>query len=175
MTPSLLLTSLDSALRPLIEAERGVLHVSESPEETISLLSVKPDGFRAVLQWQGEDGDDDTHGTSALARIAIVLQVARGLRADRGADAHRPADGIVDAKPILHLSDSIKKFLFGLVFVDEEAEEEGTLRSDIEHYKSGAKRQCFRFLSGDWLEIEGLEMRNYNMVFSIRYASRADD
>lgn len=175
MSPALLLRTVEDALRPLIEAERGVLHVSETPEETISLLSVKPDGYRAILQWQGEDGDDSTFGTSSLARLAIVLQVARGLRADRGADAHRAADGVVDAKPILELASSVKKHILNFLFVDEEAEEEGALRADIEHIKSKDRTQCFRFLSGDWLEIEDLESRQYNQTFSIRYALRDAD
>lgn len=169
MTPALLIHSLEESLRPLVEGERGSLSISETPEETISLLAHKPDGFRCILQWAGEDGDADTHGTSAVARIAIILQTPRGLRADRGADAHRRLND--DAKPILELSETLKKHLFGLVFVDETAEVVGTLRPDVEHYRSAGRRQCFRFESGDWLEIDGIDLRQYSMTFTIRYAS----
>lgn len=174
MTPALLISSLEDALRPLITGAQGQLFVSETPEETISLLAAKPDGFRTILQWQGEDGDTDTHGTSALARISVVLQTPRGLQVDRGADAHRSPEG--GAPPILALSDKVKKFLFGLVYTDaSEGMEAGALRADVQHHRSKGRRQCFAFLSGDWLEIEGVDLRQYEMTFSIRYSSRADD
>lgn len=172
MTPALLLTSLEEALRPQVEGERGAVYVSEHPEETLSLLGNKPGGFRCILQWLGHDGDAATYGSSKVGRIAVILQTARGLREDRGSDAHRPTAvaGGAGEKPILELVSIVNTFVRGLRFLDDEDQ----LRDDVEHHRSNGRHQCFSEIGGDWLEVEGIGLRQYQTNFSIRYTETSE-
>jgi hypothetical protein len=160
---------------PLVRAESGTLHVSETPDETLSLLGLKPAAWRCILQWQGHDGDAATYGSSKVGRIAIIIQTARGMRADRGADAHKApvVPGAANERPILELVSLVGQWVRSLLFQDGE----GQLRDDIEHIKSNGRRQCFSELSGDWLEFEDVDLpaRQYQTTFSIRYADAATE
>lgn len=168
MTPALLISALAESLEPAVAAMGGRLSVCETPEDTLGLLAVSPERWRCVVQWGGEDGDDATLGTSSEARVVVIVQTPRGKRADRGADAWREAPGR-NARPILELVDFAKRHLFSLAFTDDE--QPGELRADVHHSRSNGRAQCFRFVGGDWLEIEGVEIRQYEMTFAIRYAS----
>jgi hypothetical protein len=172
MTPALLLRNLEDALRPLVTAEKGTVFVCETPEETLSLLANKPGAFRCLIQWMGHDGDPSTYGSSKTGRIAVILQTARGLRDDRGADAHRApaAPGSGGERPILELVSLVNTFVRSLTYLDDE----GQLRDDIEHHRAAGRHQCFTEIGGDWLEIEGVALRQYQTNFSIRYTEAAE-
>jgi len=169
MTPAVLLREIEDSLRPLVQGEGGELDVGETPEDTLSLLGVSPSNFRVILQWAGHDGDGATYGSSRVGRIAVIVQAAKGMRVDRGADLHRPAPADPTKLPFLELVAKVNAFIRSLVFLDSE----GQLVDDIEHIKSRNRRQCFTELGGDWLEIEGVALRQYQTNFSLRYADTA--
>lgn len=169
MTPALILTSLEDALKPLVAAEKGILDVSETPNDTLALLCKSPNKWRCILQWAGHDGDEDTHGTSKTGSVAVIIQAAKGLQLDRGADAHRSRGD--DARPILELVSLVNNWIRGILFTDEE----GELLTDVQTYKGKSHRQVFVEGSGDWLEIEGVEIRQYRTTHTLRYADRQVD
>ena len=170
MTPALILTLLQDALTPVVAAEKGRLFVSETPEETLSLLAVTPKQWRAILQWQGHDGDESTYGSSKVGKIGLIIQTARGLRADRGADAHQsPAGG--EEKPILQLVAITGQWLRSLIFRDDS----GQLRDDVQHHRSNGRHQAITEIGGDWLTIDDVQHREYQTLFSLRYTDNSID
>ena len=173
MTPPRLLHLLAAQLDGPVAAEGGRLHVCGTPDDTLELLAVSPEGWRAVLQWQGHDPLPDTRGTGKTGRFAIVVQTARGLRADRGADAWRPpedADPEADApganKSTLALATYVAGLARACVFLDEAAEP----LPDVLHHRVKGRLQAVGELGGDWLEIDGLSARQYQTNFEVSYA-----
>ena len=166
MTPDLILSSLEDALRPLVVAEGGALFVSETPEETISLLSVSPKQWRCILQWASHQGDADTYGSSKVGEVSIILQCAKGLRVDRGADAHRPPVTAPEQRPILPLVALTGQWVRSITFLDGE----GALRDDVQHGRSAGRRQLFTEIGGGWLAIDDVQRREYQTTFSLRYS-----
>ena len=169
MTPALILKSLEDALAPLVTAEKGELSVSDTPQSTLELLTNSPAKWRCILQWAGHNGDEETYGSSKVGEVALIIQVAKGLQADRGADAHRSrSEG---RRPILELVSLINNWVRGIVFLDEE----GGLLDDVDTHCSGSTKQVFTEGGGDWLEVEGVELRQYRTTHSLRYADRSFD
>lgn len=84
MTSARILLALKSYLEPLTTANGGVFELSGTPQGTLELLKAAPVKWRCILQWQREDQVGSS--SAMIMRYLIVVQQAKGLSVDRGAD-----------------------------------------------------------------------------------------
>jgi hypothetical protein len=87
-----ILTSLDAHLRPLIAAQGGTLEICGTIEDTLARLAQAPGKWRVILQWQREEALGSTRTAVELRFLAIVQQ-AKGMSIDAGADMHKERAG----------------------------------------------------------------------------------
>jgi hypothetical protein len=71
MTAERLLNAIAGHLRTLTEAEGGVFDLSETVDETLSLLSHSAGRFRVVLQWQ-QERQGNGRGVREMTMLVIV-------------------------------------------------------------------------------------------------------
>ncbi len=75
MTAERLLNAIATHLRTRVEAEGGVFDLSETVDETLSLLSHSAGRFRVVLQWQQEKPG----GARGLREMTVLVIVQMGV------------------------------------------------------------------------------------------------
>lgn len=92
MTSDVILTAVESHLRPLVVAQSGVLDLSETPQDTLSRLKAGPARWRCILQWLREDAVGEMRGAVDL-RILVVVQQSKGLDVKPGRDVQTTRAG----------------------------------------------------------------------------------
>jgi hypothetical protein len=83
MTAATVLNSLAAYLKPLIQNAGGTLEPSGTLEDTLAKLAIAPNGWRCVLQWNGEKDLGISRNVTELSILAIIQQ-PRGLTIDAG-------------------------------------------------------------------------------------------
>lgn len=78
-----LLTAVANALRPLIEAQGGVLEVCETPDEAEAFFEAAPHRWRVVLHWRGYGEHEAAREGMTTHQLTTTVQQRRGL-------VHRP-------------------------------------------------------------------------------------
>lgn len=151
MNAALLLRVIEDGLRPVVVAGGGVLDVASDPAHVIEILCGEgPKGWRLVLGYAGERAvePDDATGIREV-ELTTTVQAARGLAVKSGANAHRDTASGRDS--LLKISDQVDRWMRGFT---------GTTYGDIE--------EAFRFISRQWIEIEGSPLRQVMNTHSIR-------
>jgi hypothetical protein len=151
---ALLLRVIEDGLRPAVVAAGGVLDVASDPGHVVELLTgAAPNGWRCVLGYAGERALDldDARGIREL-ELTTTVQAARGLAVKSGANAHRVTRANRDS--LLDLSNQVDLWMRGFT---------GTTYGDIE--------EEFRFVSRQWIEIEGHPLRQVMTTHAIRVAN----
>jgi len=92
MNASTIFASLEAHLRPLIAAQGGTLEICGTVEDTLARLAQAPGKWRVILQWQREEALGSTRTAVELRFLAIVQQ-AKGMGIDAGADMHKERAG----------------------------------------------------------------------------------
>ena len=95
MTADRLFNRLATYLRAKVEANGGIFAPSETVAETMGMLAVSPVKWRCILQWQRED-DTGARGEMAM-KLLVIVQQAKGLDVDKGADVTITKAGGKDA------------------------------------------------------------------------------
>jgi hypothetical protein len=91
MTSILILNAFEKYLRPLVENAGGVLDVCGSPEDTLAKLSLGPQKWRVILQWQSEKRVGKTKALTGT--FLAIVQQSPGLPIARGSDIHSDRAG----------------------------------------------------------------------------------
>lgn len=87
LTPDAMMTSLQRALEPLVAEAGGVLAVAADPEDALGMLAVAPLRWRLVLVFAGHGDHPEARAGVATAKLACIVQRAKGLPVNNGADA----------------------------------------------------------------------------------------
>lgn len=74
-----LLSAVETALAPLVEAQGGVLEVAESLEEARVMLTAAPRRWRLILHWEGFGEHPEARHGMTVHQVATVIQAPRGL------------------------------------------------------------------------------------------------
>lgn len=91
MTIATILTSLEDYMRPLVQAEDGILSVVETVEDLIEMLGGNaPEKWRVVLSTDGEKAPEGTgRGGHVVNEITVYVQVPRGMEVRPSKALHR--------------------------------------------------------------------------------------
>ena len=92
MNAPTILASLEAYLKPLIAEEGGTLEICGTVEDTLARLAQSPGRWRVLLQWQREEALGSTR-TAVEMRFLVIIQQARGMGIDAGADMHKDRAG----------------------------------------------------------------------------------
>lgn len=155
MSPEVLLQVLETGLTPAVKAAGGELHIATDPDHIVQLLSATaPRTFRAILAYAGETAEQSDEAPGIRdCRFNLITQAARGLQIRPGRRSFRPTPSGRDS--LLHISDDLDRIMRGFA---------GTAPSDLDC-------RGFRFLSRDWLDIEGQATRQLLAIYAIRLGS----
>lgn len=91
MTSERILNAVAAFLRPKVEAAGGVFALSETVDNTLSLLSGSAGRFRVILQWQRESGDEP-RGQRTMTMLIIVQHGGQNLGV-------KPGDAVTVSRP----------------------------------------------------------------------------
>lgn len=93
MTIATILTSLEDYMKPLVQAEDGILSVVETVEDLIEALGGNaPEKWRVVLSTDGEKAPEPTgRGGHVVNEITVYVQAPRGMDAKPSKSLHRKA------------------------------------------------------------------------------------
>lgn len=146
-----LLRALEAFLRPRVEQAGGRLDVSATPDELLGLLGTGPNRWRLILQFASY-GQADEAGFGALQRLGINAVVQAG-RAPGETEAHRDRGG---EPPLLERVDSVIGWM-----------RQARFRAASGEPHPEVDRRGLRFLGGEWLELEGLPTRQFQLRFEL--------
>lgn len=105
MTAWQILTAVEAALRPGIEAQKGVLTLSGDINHYVELLGTGPQSWRAIIGFEGEDAfgsEGARQGGLVEGTFLFTVQHNRGMAIDVGGTIYKG-----DRAPILFLSDTV--------------------------------------------------------------------
>ena len=80
MTPAGLLKTLRASLESVVGDYNGSIDVTDTPGDTLDLLTRSPKKWRLLLQWEGHTGLPETYGSAKTGRIAVIVQVGKGMK-----------------------------------------------------------------------------------------------
>lgn len=90
-----ILAALEDYLRPIVEADAGVLSVSETETDALEMLAGNaPDKWRVVLSCDGETAPEEFgRAGHVLGRVLVYLQQPKGLENPQRKSLHRARTG----------------------------------------------------------------------------------
>lgn len=120
MTSDRIFNAIGAYLQPLVEADQGVFSPSETVADTMAMLAASPTRWRCILQWQREDDVPNARGVMQ-AKFLVIVQQARGLQVEKGADITLSKDG-KDA--LLKRFNKVAGWVRGLRFSNEDTDQQ---------------------------------------------------
>lgn len=120
MTSDRIFNAIAGYLSPKVVADKGVFAVSETVAETMGMLAASPASWRCILQWQREDDVSGARGVMQ-AKFLVIVQQAKGLQIDKGADVTVSSAG-KDA--LLKRFNTVAGWVRGLRFPNADTEQQ---------------------------------------------------
>lgn len=123
------LSGIETALKPLIEAEKGQLNIATDVDDALQLLVTAPNRFRVVLTWDGfGDHPEAINGVNQM-RFLVIVQQARGMSKDPSDSLHRQAHQVGEP-PFLDRLEQVSGWFRALRFPGRNCSCEGLALTD---------------------------------------------
>lgn len=90
MTSASILAAVEDALKPLIEADKGMVSVAETEEDALQMLSEGPERWSVILCLDGDKPAEDwDYGGWVSGRLVAYVQAPKGTEINRGRSINR--------------------------------------------------------------------------------------
>lgn len=120
MTSDRIFNALAAHLASQAQAARGIFARSETVAETMGMLAAAPLSWRCILQWQREDDMSHARGVMRV-RFLVIVQQAKGLGIDKGADVTVSTDG---RDALLKRFHQVAGWVRGIRFTNEDCDQQ---------------------------------------------------
>lgn len=154
-----IMTSLEAALKQLVEDEGGTLSVCGTVQDTLEVLTVEPRGWRLVLQLNGDEAITGGYGSAALVELLAIVQARKGLALPRGVSQH----GGNTQLGFLHRLDWVRQRLSGVRFFHDAPGQPPVTVASLPF------RPSLTYRGWQWLEIDGYPTLQASLRFSFPF------
>ena len=94
-TPASILKDIETALGPLIKAEKGELDVASDLDHALEKLATKVKGWRVVLLWDGHGPHELADKGASFCRLTTYIHVNLGLALPVGGKIYQGDDSVI--------------------------------------------------------------------------------
>jgi len=150
-----ILTDIENALRPLIEADGGRLDVASDIDDALEQLSHSPKGWRVVLLWDGHQSHPEGRRGMSRAGVTTFLQMNTGMT--KKSIVHRPGAG--GRAAFLTRMETLSKWCRALRWP-----------GDSETYQSGVDEAGLVLEDSSWVSAAGKTTLAHGLTWSLQYA-----